>query len=84
MLKTIGTAALLLSLSGAAFAGGESCKTVWILRIFPWEECQPVIKFTPHTAVAPEFDAASAVGAVTLFAGGLAIFLGRRRSKLSV
>ena len=83
MLKTIATAALLLSLSGAAFAGGESCKTVWLFGIFPWEECQPVIKPTPRTAVAPEFDAASAVGAATLFAGGLAIFLGRRRSKLS-
>ena len=84
MLKTIGTAALLLSLSGAAFAGGESCKTVWLFGIIPWEECQPVVtKPTPRTAVAPEFDAASAVGAATLFAGGLAIFLGRRRSKLS-
>lgn len=80
MLKTIGTAALLLSLSGAAFAG-ETCKTVWLFGIFPWQEC--VVTPTPRTAVAPEFDAATAAGAVTLFAGGLAIFLGRRRSKLS-
>ena len=83
MRKIIGTAALLLSLSGAAFAGNESCRTVWVFGIIPWQECQPVIKHDPHLTVAPEFDGATAAGAVTLLAGGLAIFLGRRRSKLS-
>ena len=78
MLKSIGIAALLLSLSGAAFAKAENCKTVW----FFFQDCQ-VIKPTPRTAVAPEFDGATAAGAVTLLAGGLAIFLGRRRSKVA-
>jgi hypothetical protein len=84
MLKKIGTAALLLSLSGAAFAG-ETCKTVWIFGIIPWPECvvTPTPHVAPRVAVAPEFDATSAAGAVTLFAGGLAIFLARRRSKPS-
>jgi hypothetical protein len=78
MLRSIGIAALLLSLSGTAFAKSEHCKTVW----FFFEDCQ-AIKHNPHTAIAPEFNGASAVGAVTLLAGGLAIFLGRRRSRLS-
>jgi hypothetical protein len=82
MLKSIGIAALLLSLSGAAFAKAEGCKTVWLWGIIPLQDCQ-VIKHTPRTAVAPEFDGATAAGAVTLFAGGLAIFLGRRRSKVA-
>ncbi len=84
MLKAIGTAALLLSLSGAAFANAGGCKTVWLFGIFPvQEDCQRVIKPISHTAVAPEFDGATAVGALTLFAGGLAVFLGRRRTRLS-
>ena len=82
MLRSIGIAALFLSLSGAAFAKAESCKTVWLFGIFPFQDCQ-VIKPTPRTAVAPEFDGATAAGAVTLLAGGLAIFLGRRRNKVS-
>ena len=83
MLKTIGTAALLLSLSGAAFAGGEVCKPVTVFGITLWKVCEPVIQHLPRTAVAPEFGAAGAIGAVTLLAGGLAIYLGRRRRKLS-
>jgi LPXTG-motif cell wall-anchored protein len=83
MLKTIGTAALLLSLSGAAFAGSEVCKPVTVFGITLWKVCEPVIQHLPRTAVAPEFGAAGAIGAVTLLAGGLAIFLGRRRRKFS-
>ena len=71
MLKSVGIAVLVLSLSGTAFAGGEKCK---------WLECLPK---PPHGVIAPELDGASAAGALTLFAGGLAIFLGRRRSKAS-
>ena len=82
MLRSIGIAALLVSLSGAAFAKAESCKTVWLWGIIPLQECQ-VIKPTPRTAVAPEFDGATAAGAVTLFVGGFAIFLGRRRSTVA-
>jgi hypothetical protein len=82
MLRSIGIAALLVSLSGAAFAKAETCKTVWLFGIFPFQDCQ-VIKPTPRTAVAPEFGAAGAIGAVTLLAGGLAIFLGRRRSSVA-
>ena len=83
MLKSIGIAALLLSVSGAALANGQDCKTktVWVFGLFPIKE--QVCEITKRTAVAPEFDAATAAGGVTLFAGGLAIFLGRRRSKVA-
>jgi hypothetical protein len=83
MRKIIGTAVLVLSLSSTAFAGGETCKPFSIFGIRLWEVCLPVTKATPRTAVAPEFNGASAAAALTLFAGGLAIYLGRRRSKTS-
>lgn len=83
MHKIIGTAVLVLSLSGTAFAGAETCKSYSLFGIHLWQVCLPDTKPNPRAAIAPELDAGSAAAALTLFAGGLAIFLGRRRSRPS-
>ena len=79
MKKLALAAMMLLSTGSAAFAGsGEKCT-----RILFWEICRP--KPTQHHPVsAPEIDPASALAALALMAGGLAVLRGRRSKGAAV
>lgn len=79
MLKKIGWGLLLIALSGAASAK-DSCKS----EHFWWftsEDCKPVEHHHQGKAVAaPEFDRASAMSALTMIVGGLAVLRSRRKN----
>jgi hypothetical protein len=70
MMKSIGCAILLLTMAGAAAAKDKCDKILW------FRVCDPT---PPHRPIkAPEIDPASAMAALTLMAGGLAVLRGRR------
>jgi len=80
MIRKFSLAILLATIAGVASATplGVTCTTEYFWGIFPYEVCtyNPPHK---HVVAAPEIDAASAVAALTLMAGGLAVLRGRRR-----
>lgn len=78
MLKKIGLTVLLATLAGAASANDSSCKPeqFWWFTI---DICTPVDHHT-SPASAPEIDPASAMSALTLVLGGLAVIRSRRKN----
>lgn len=82
MLKKMGFAVLLIALSGAASAK-ETC-TIEHFLWFTYPVCTPVVKQPGSPVTAPEIDPASAMAALTLVAGGLAVIRSRRSKKLAV
>jgi hypothetical protein len=76
LLKKIGIVVLLAALSGVASAK-DTCKLeqFWL---FSWEVCTPVVEHGSPPASAPEIDPGSAMAALTMLTGGLAIVRGRR------
>ena len=82
MTKKLGLAVLLLSLSGAASAGGTStsCQPIWFFGVnlnFWCSAPTPPTQGSGPTA-APEIDPASALSGLTLALGGLAVLRARR------
>jgi hypothetical protein len=79
-MKKLALAALLLAMTGSsAFAGGGEKKCNQFLF---WSFCpEPTHK---HTVAAPEIDPASALAALSLMAGGLAVLRGRRSKGTAV
>jgi len=82
VIKKLGLAVLLLSLSGAASAGGTtpSCQPIWFFGIdlnFWCPAPSPPAQGSGPTA-APEIDPASALSGLTLALGGLAVLRARR------
>lgn len=77
MLKKIGLTVLLAALAGAASAK-DSCtpEQFWL---FTFDVCTPVDHHT-STATAPEIDPASAMSALTMVLGGLAVIRSRRKN----
>jgi hypothetical protein len=76
VLKKIGIAVLLAALSGVASAN-DSCKTEQFLW-FSFEVCKPVEHIHSSPATAPEIDPGSAMAALTMMMGGLAVLRSRR------
>jgi hypothetical protein len=81
--KKLGLAVLLLSLSGAASAGGTStsCQPIWFFGVnlnFWCSAPPPPGQGSGGPAVAPEIDPASALSGLTLALGGLAVLRARR------
>jgi hypothetical protein len=85
VLRKVILSGLLLGLSSSCFAAGsqQSCNWPWPFSVLfcsnptspsPWSGPQP----PPH--VAPEMDPKFAVGALTLFVGGLVVLRSRSRS----
>lgn len=83
MVRKLALAILLSSASGIASAtpAGVTCTTHWFLGIIPYEVCTN--NPPPNPVKAPEINAASAVTALTLTLGALAVLRGRR-SKIAV
>jgi hypothetical protein len=77
MVRKVGVLVLLMGLSGIASAG-ESCKVEYFLGWIPIEVCSPVLGGTTSPKAAPEIDPGSAITALTLAMGGLAVLRGRR------
>ena len=84
MYKKMGWVILLAAISGLASAKG-SCKSEWFLGFLPIDICTPGDRHhagdhdhdsSPKTA--PEIDPASAIVAVSLALGGLAVLRDRR------
>jgi hypothetical protein len=81
VLKKVALSALLLGLSSSSFATGgqQSCNWPWpfslVFCVNPGNPPGP-----PTTHIAPEMDATVAIGALTLFVGGLIVLRSRRRS----
>ena len=71
MITKVAFAAVMLLTAGAASAG-EVCK-----KILFWTVCEPTFPRGP--VAAPEFDLSTAVTALTLILGGLAVLRSRRR-----
>ncbi len=77
VLKKIGITVLLAALSGVASAN-DSCKIDQFLW-FSFEVCTPVgHDHGSSPASAPEIDPGSAMAALTMLMGGLAVLRGRR------
>jgi hypothetical protein len=77
VLKKIGITVLLVALSGVASAN-DSCKKdpFWL---FWFQDCTPVgHNHGSPPASAPEIDPGSAMAALTMLMGGLAVLRGRR------
>jgi hypothetical protein len=73
-MKKLALAALLFAATGSsAFAGGHEKCTQFLF----WEICVPA-PTQKHPVAAPEIDPASALGALALMGGGLAVLRGRR------
>lgn len=84
MVRKLALAILLTSVATIAAANtppGVTCTTHWFLGIIPYEVCTN--NPPPNPVKAPEIDAASAVAALTLTLGALAVLRGRR-SKIAV
>jgi hypothetical protein len=76
--KKVGLAALLLTLSGVASAGGTSCQPFWFLG-YEFDFCSTPPDHNKKGAVAaPEIDPSSAMTGLSLVFGGLAVMRGRR------
>jgi hypothetical protein len=80
MVRKIALAILLTSAAGIASATptGMTCTTHYFLGIIPYEVCTWNNPPPKPVVAAPEIDAASAVAALTLLVGGLAVLRGRR------
>jgi hypothetical protein len=77
----VAVAALAFSSAALASPGSLSCESVprWVEVIDDWFHITPDCVPTPSTTVlAPEMDAASTIGAVTLLLGGLLVLRGRK------
>jgi hypothetical protein len=80
-MKKLALAAMLFAATGSsAFAGhgGEKCT-----QFLFWEICVPA-PTQKHPVAAPEIDPASALGALALMGGGLAVLRGRRSKGTAV
>ena len=75
MIRKISLALVLMTMAGAASAGGstDSCYQILWFNFCPTTS-QSVVK-------APEIDPASAMAGFTMLAGGLAVLRGRRKIK---
>jgi hypothetical protein len=79
-MKKLALAALLFAATGSsAFAGGGEKCTQFLF----WEICVPA-PTQKHPVAAPEIDPASALGALALMGGGLAVLRGRRSKGTAV
>ena len=83
MVRKLALAILFATAAGIASATpiGVICTTHWFLGIIPYEVCTSGP--SPNPVKAPEIDAASAVAALTLTIGALAVLRGRR-SKIAI
>jgi hypothetical protein len=77
VVKKMGLAVLLLTLSGVASAGGTSCQPIWIFG-FELNFCPSPPGNGSGPTAAPEIDPASVMSGLTLALGGLAVLRGRR------
>jgi hypothetical protein len=81
MVRKIALTVLLAAIVGVASATppGVTCHTEYFLGLnfLPYEVCTPDPSHK-HPVAAPEIDAGSAVAALTLMIGGLAVLRGRR------
>ena len=78
MFRKISLALVLMTMAGIASAsdrGKDKCINFWFFTY-----CPPSHNHSPVKA--PEIDPASAMAALTMLAGGLAVLRGRRRVKL--
>lgn len=80
MVRKVGLVLLLMGLSSIACAS-ESCKVEYFLGWIPMEVCSPVLGRSTAPQAAPEIDAGSAIAALTLAMGGLAVLRSRRFKK---
>jgi hypothetical protein len=71
---------LLMGLAGIASAG-ESCKVEYLFGWIPMEVCSPALGGRTPPQAAPEIDGGSAIAALTLALGGLAVLRSRRFKK---
>ncbi len=79
MLRKISFAAVLMSIAGVASAAvQEQCTIQWLFGFFPYEQCTPIVQVIQGACAAPEIDAASAVGALTLMVGAILVLRGGR------
>jgi hypothetical protein len=92
VIRKIGLALALMTVTGVASASSGNSETCF--QLLPWLEpiCIPTSSFSPPSrpsrpsqpsrAQAPEIDPASAMAGLTMLAGGMAVLRGRRRIKI--
>ena len=89
MIRKIGLALALMTVTGVASASASSGSSETCFQLLPWLEpvCIPAFPFAPPkssqptSTQAPEIDPASAMAGLTMLAGGIAVLRGRRRMK---
>ncbi len=74
MVRKIGLALALMTLAGAVYASGSQRRGNELYTSRPTEQSELTVR-------APEVDPSSAMAALTLLAGGLAVLRGRRAAK---
>jgi hypothetical protein len=89
MIRKIGLALALMTVTGVASASSGNSETCF--QLLPWLEpiCISTSSFSPPSrpsqpsrTQAPEIDPASAMAGLTMLAGGMAVLRGRRRIKI--